>query len=68
MASLYDRGFCVSAGSACSKGHRSHVLEAMEVDPALIDGSIRISLSSETTEGEIEAFLNSLPEVIQSLR
>ncbi len=65
---LYDRGFCVSAGSACSKGHRSHVLEAMKVDPELIDGSIRVSLSSETTEEEIEAFLATLPEVISALR
>ena len=65
---LYDRGFCVSAGSACSKGHRSHVLEAMKVDPELIDGSIRVSLSTETTEDEIEAFLATLPEVISALR
>ena len=65
---LQDRGFCVSAGSACSKGHRSHVLEAMGVDPALIDGSIRLSLSNETTEAEADALLNALPEVIRGLR
>ena len=65
---LYDKGFCVSAGSACSKGHRSRILEAMEVAPELIDGSIRISLSGETTEGEIDAFLDTLPTVIHSLR
>jgi cysteine desulfurase len=47
---LQDHGICVSAGSACSKGHRSHVLEAMGIDPTLIDGSIRISLCHETTE------------------
>lgn len=65
---LQDRGFCVSAGSACSKGHRSHVLEAMGVAPALIDGSIRISLSRETTEEEVLAFAAALPEVIGSLK
>ncbi|MBQ3216519.1 MAG: cysteine desulfurase [Oscillospiraceae bacterium] len=65
---LYDRGFCVSAGSACSKGHRSHVLEAIGADPELIDGSIRVSLSSQTTKEEIDAFLSALPEVISSLK
>ena len=38
---LQERGIYVSAGSACSKGHRSHVLEAMGVDAAWIDGSVR---------------------------
>ena len=67
LNALQERGFCVSAGSACSKGHRSHVLEAMAVAPALIDGSIRVSLSNETTESEIDAFLTALPEAIRSL-
>lgn len=64
---LQERGFCVSAGSACSKGHRSHVLEAMGVDTRLIDGSIRVSLSGETTEEEIRAFADALPQVIAAL-
>ncbi len=64
---LQEHGICVSAGSACSKGHRSRVLEAMGVDPVLIDGSIRVSLSCETTKEEVEAFLTALPEVIASL-
>ena len=64
---LQERGFCVSAGSACSKGHRSHVLEAMGVDARLIDGSIRVSLSGETTEEEIRAFADALPQVIAAL-
>lgn len=68
LNALQDRGICVSAGSACSKGHRSHVLEAMGVDPALIDGSIRVSLSHETTEDEIRTFAQAIPEVIQTLR
>ena len=65
---LQELGFCVSAGSACSKGHRSHVLEAMGVEPRLIDGSIRVSLSSETTEDEIRAFAAALPKAIAGLR
>ena len=65
---LYERSFCVSAGSACSKGHRSHVLEAMGVDAELIDGSIRVSLSTESTVEEVEAFLATLPKAIEALR
>lgn len=65
---LQDRGIYVSAGSACSKGHRSHVLEAMGVRPELIDGSIRISLSDESTEAEVRALAQALPQVIRSLR
>ena len=65
---LQDRDIYVSAGSACSKGHRSHVLEAMRLDPALIDGSIRVSLSAETTQEEILTFCRVLPAAIAALR
>ena len=51
---LQDHGICVSAGSACAKGHRSHVLEAMKVAPEVIDGSFRISICRETTREELE--------------
>ena len=51
---LQDHGICVSAGSACAKGHRSHVLTAMKVDPQQIDASFRISLSRETTQEELD--------------
>lgn len=52
---LQDHGICVSAGSACAKGHRSHVLEAMKVAPEAIDGSFRISLCRDTTKEELDA-------------
>lgn len=59
---LQDHGICVSAGSACAKGHRSHVLEAMKVSPERIDGSFRVSICRDTTEEE----LNTLAEVIRT--
>lgn len=65
---LQDMGVYVSAGSACAKGHRSHVLEAMGVQPELIDGSIRISLSRFTTEEEIDHLCRVLPEAIRRLQ
>ena len=57
---LQDRGIYVSAGSACSRGHRSHVLEAMHLPPELIDGSIRISFSAENTEQDVIALKEAL--------
>ena len=61
---LQDHGICVSAGSACAKGHRSHVLEAMGVAPDVIDGSFRISLCKDTTQEECEALLGGLQAIL----
>ena len=51
---LQDHGICVSAGSACAKGHRSHVLTAMGLPPETIDASFRISLCRDTTRQELD--------------
>ena len=59
---LQDHGICVSAGSACAKGHRSHVLEAMGVSPEAMDGSFRVSLCRDNTAEELE----ELVRVIQT--
>ena len=58
---LQDAGICVSAGSACAKGHRSHVMVAMGLAPEVIDGSFRVSLCKDTTQEE----LDKLVEVIE---
>lgn len=65
---LQDAGICVSAGSACAKGHRSHVLSAMNVKPEIIDSTFRISLCRDNTAEEVEALVeivkqNILPRV-----
>ena len=57
---LQDAGICVSAGSACAKGHQSHVLRAMKLSDAVIDSSFRISLCPANTKAE----LDTLVEVI----
>ena len=61
---LQDEGICVSAGSACAKGHRSHVLQAMQLPPDVIDSSIRISLGRETTQQDVDAFLRGIQKVL----
>ena len=61
---LQDHGICVSAGSACAKGHRSHVLEAMKVSPEAIDGSFRVSICKDTTEEELLQLYTVIKEEI----
>ena len=40
----------------------------MGVDAAWIDGSVRVSLSDETTEDDIRALAGTLPAVLTELR
>ena len=50
---------CVSAGSACSSGTlvESRILKAMNVDPSFSSSAIRISLSPDNTEDEVNKFI-----------
>lgn len=61
---LQDAGICVSAGSACAKGHRSHVLTAMNLPPEVIDASFRVSLCRDTTEEELDKLFDAVKEKI----
>ena len=61
---LQDHGICVSAGSACAKGHRSHVLSAMNLSPETIDSSFRISLCRDTTREELEELYTVLQDEV----
>ena len=65
---LQEDGICISAGSACAKGHRSHVLSAMNLAPEVIDGAFRVSISRETTKEEIDVLLRSLQERVLPFR
>ena len=61
---LQDEGICVSAGSACAKGHRSHTLTAMGLSPEVMDSSFRISLCRDTTDEEINSLLSAIVRVL----
>ena len=61
---LQDAHICVSAGSACAKGHRSHVLSAMNLPPEVIDGSFRISLCRDTTPEMLDTVFEVLKDRI----
>ena len=61
---LQDAGICVSAGSACAKGHRSHVLTAMGIRPEVIDCTFRVSLCEDTTREELDTLVKTIEENI----
>ena len=61
---LQDAGVCVSAGSACAKGHRSHVLSAMGLRGEVIDSSFRVSLCRENTREDLDVLLRVLRDEI----
>ena len=61
---LQDAGICVSAGSACAKGHRSHTLTAMKLSPEIMDGSFRVSLCKDSTQEELDALVSVIEKDI----
>ncbi|MBQ8697184.1 MAG: cysteine desulfurase NifS [Clostridia bacterium] len=67
---LDDKGICASSGSACTSGSLdpSHVLLAIGRVHDIAHGSLRLSLSEETTEEEVEYTINAVKEVVEYLR
>lgn len=65
---LSDMGIYVSAGSACSKGHRSEALTALGISPERIDGALRVSLSRFTTEEHIDMLVDGIDKCRKFLR
>ncbi len=67
MNFLEERQVYVSKSSACKKGGRSHVLEAIGLDAATIDGALRIGLSRMTAEEDLEALCLGLRDARERL-
>ena len=67
MNLLETREVYVSKSSACKKGGRSHVLEAIGLKNEVIDGALRIGLSRFTTEEDIESLVSGLREARNTL-
>lgn len=57
-------GICVSNGSACARGKKSHVLSAMKLSSEIIDKSIRISFSRYNTKEDIRLLIDALKDII----
>ena len=63
-------GICASTGSACSSAslEPSHVLIATGVPHEKAHGSVRLSISHETTDEDIDYIIETLPPIVEKLR
>ena len=61
---------CASSGSACTSGSLdpSHVLLAIGLPHEIAHGSLRLTLSDETTKEDIDYVVDSLKEIVTNLR
>jgi cysteine desulfurase len=64
------QGVCGSSGSACTSGSLdpSHVLLAIGLPHEIAHGSLRLTLSHETTKEEIDAAIEAVKEIVAKLR
>ena len=67
---LDQNGICGSSGSACTSGSLdpSHVLLAIGVPHEVAHGSLRLTLSDETTKEDLDFVVEKLKEIVQYLR
>ena len=71
MLMLLDaNGICASSGSACTSGSLdpSHVLLALGLPHEIAHGSLRLSLSEETTMEQADFVVDTLKGIIERLR
>lgn len=67
---LDQKGICASSGSACTSGSLdpSHVLLAIGLPHEIAHGSLRLTLSRETTKEEIDYVVEQLKQIVDRLR
>ena len=65
---LESKGIYVSSGSACSKGQQSGVLGEFGISGKRADGAVRISITAQTTEEELDDFAEALAEGMTKIR
>lgn len=64
------KGICASSGSACTSGSLdpSHVLLSLGLVHEVAHGSLRLSISDDTTDEDIDRILEAVPSVVDKLR
>lgn len=67
---LDGKGICASSGSACTSGSLdpSHVLLAIGLPHEIAHGSLRLTLSEDTTKEEIDYAVDELKKIVERLR
>lgn len=64
---LAAHGVYVSSGSACARGHKSHVLTAMNLPADRIDSAVRVSFGHNSTAEDVEQLIDALREGLCTL-
>lgn len=67
---LDQEGICASSGSACTSGSLdpSHVLLSLGLPHEVAHGSLRLSISDETTDEDIDYIIEKIPGIIKRIR
>ena len=67
---LDQKGICGSSGSACTSGSLdpSHVLLAIGLPHEIAHGSLRMTLSEETTKEDMDYVVDNIKAIIERLR
>ena len=67
---LDQQGICASSGSACTSGslEPSHVLLAIGLPHETAHGSLRLTLSEETTVEDIDLTVEAIAKIVERLR
>lgn len=70
LTQMNEYGICASSGSACTSGslEPSHVLLAMKVPDAAVQGSIRFSFSRYNTDADVDRIIEVFPEMVANVR
>lgn len=70
LLQLDQNGICASAGSACASGSLdpSHVLLAIGLKRETAYGSLRLTLSEQNTDEDVDTILEVLPNIVEQLR
>lgn len=70
LANMNRAGIAASSGSACTSGSTepSHVLKAMKLPASRLHGAVRLSLSRENTDEDVDRVLAELPAIVDKLR
>jgi cysteine desulfurase len=67
---LSSMGICGSTGSACSSAslEPSHVLTSMGIPVEICHGSLRLTISHDTSDEDIEYMIENVKKVVERLR
>lgn len=70
LLNLDNAGICASSGSACTTAslEPSHVLLALGLPHEIAHGSLRLTLSADNTDEDIDYILKEVPEAVKKVR